>query len=261
MTLKFDKYQGAGNDFIILNNFDGLFSKLIVHQFREMCDRHNGIGADGIILLKPANNVDFEMEYYNSDGKLSSLCGNGARCAVLYAYKNKSIGEKTKFRAIDGIHEAWIKSSEKVKIQINEIKKILKHKESFVINTGSPHYVQIMDNISDLNVKKKGSEIRYSKDFIPEGINVNFLQKRNNSNFLIRTYERGVEDETLACGTGAVAAAIVMHNIGETSGKTNLKIETLGGSLNVNFDYQNSVYKNIFLEGPANYVFSGTYKV
>ena len=177
-------------------------------------------------------------------------CGNGARCAVLYAYKNNIIGEKTKFKAIDGIHEAWLTSSEKVKIQINEIKKILKHKESFVINTGSPHYVQIMDNISDLNVKKKGSEIRYSKDFIPEGINVNFLQKRNNSNFLIRTYERGVEDETLACGTGAVAAAIVMHNIGETSGKTNLEIETLGGSLNVNFDYQNSVYKNIFLEGP-----------
>ena len=261
MILKFDKYQGAGNDFIILNNFDGLFSKLSVHQFREMCDRHNGIGADGIILLKPANNVDFEMEYYNSDGKLSSLCGNGARCAVLYAYKNKSIGEKTKFRAIDGIHEAWIKSSEKVKIQINDIKKILKHKESFVLNTGSPHYVKIMDNISDLNVKKRGSEIRYSKDFIPEGINVNFLQKRNNSNFLIRTYERGVEDETLACGTGAVAAAIVMHNIGETSGKTNLEIETLGGTLSVNFDFQNSVYKNIFLEGPARYVFSGTYKI
>ena len=148
-----------------------------------------------------------------------------------------------------------------MKIQLNEIKNILKHKESFVINTGSPHYVKIMDNISDLNVKKKGSEIRYSKDFIPEGINVNFLQKINNSNFLIRTYERGVEDETLACGTGAVAAAIVMHNIGETSGKTNLEIETLGGSLNVNFDYQNSVYKNIFLEGPANYVFSGTYKI
>ena len=261
MILKFDKYQGAGNDFIILNNFDGLFSKLNEHQFREMCDRHNGIGADGIILLKPANNVDFEMEYYNSDGKLSSLCGNGARCAVLYAYKNNIIGEKTKFRAIDGIHEAWLTSSEKVKIQINEIKKILKHKESFVINTGSPHYVQIMDNISDLNVKKKGSEIRYSKDFIPEGINVNFLQKRNNSNFSIRTYERGVEDETLACGTGAVAAAIVMHNIGETSGKTNLEIETLGGTLSVNFDFQNSVYKNIFLEGPARYVFSGTYKI
>ena len=118
-----------------------------------------------------------------------------------------------------------------------------------------------MDNISDLNVKKRGSEIRYSKDFIPEGINVNFLQKRNNSNFLIRTYERGVEDETLACGTGAVAAAIVMHNIGETSGNTNLEIETLGGTLSVNFDFQNSVYKNIFLEGPARYVFSGTYKI
>ena len=112
----------------------------------------------------------------------------GQGCAVLYAYKNNIIGEKTKFKAIDGIHEAWLTSSEKVKIQINEIKKILKHKESFVINTGSPHYVQIMDNISDLNVKKKGSEIRYSKDFITEGINVNFLQKRNNSNFLIRTY-------------------------------------------------------------------------
>ena len=261
MILKFDKYQGAGNDFIILNNFDGLFSKLSEHQFREMCDRHNGIGADGIILLKPANNADFEMEYYNSDGKLSSLCGNGARCAVLYAYKNKIIGEKTKFRAIDGIHEAWLTSSEKVKIQINEIKKILKHEESFIINTGSPHYVKIMDNISDLNVKKKGSEIRYSKDFIPEGINVNFLQKINNSNFLIRTYERGVEDETLACGTGAVAAAIVMRNIGETSGNTNLEIETLGGTLIVNFDFQNSVYKNIFLEGPARYVFSGTYKI
>ena len=118
-----------------------------------------------------------------------------------------------------------------------------------------------MDNISDLNVKKRGSEIRYSKDFIPEGINVNFLQKRNNSNFLIRTYERGVEDETLACGTGAVAAAIVMHNIGETSGNTELDIGTLGGSLKVDFNFHNDTYKNIFLEGPASYVFSGIYKI
>ena len=261
MTLKFDKYQGAGNDFIILNNYDGFFSKLSEHQFREMCDRHRGIGADGVILLEPSNSVDFEMKYFNSDGKLSSLCGNGARCVVLYAYKNKIINGKTKFSATDGTHEAWLTSSDKVKIQIKEIKKILKHKESFVINTGSPHYLKIMDNISDLNVKKEGSAIRYSKDFIPEGINVNFIQIKNNSNFLIRTYERGVEDETLACGTGAVAAAIVMHNIGKTSGNTNIEIETLGGSLNVNFDFENSVYKNIFLEGPVKYVFSGTYKL
>ena len=261
MTFKFDKYQAAGNDFIILNNYDGLFSQLSEHQFRNICDRHCGIGADGIILIEPTNNVDFEMDYYNSDGKPSSLCGNGARCAVLYAHKNKIIGEKTKFRAIDGIHEAWLTSPEKVKIQINDVKKILKHKESYVINTGSPHFVKIVDKISDLNVKKEGSEIRYSKDFTTEGINVNFLQKINNSNFLIRTYERGVEDETLACGTGAVAAGIVMHNIGMTSGKTNLEIDTLGGSLKVDFDFDKSEYKNIFLEGPANYVFSGTYKV
>ena len=117
-----------------------------------------------------------------------------------------------------------------------------------------------MDNILDLDVKKEGSQIRFSKDFTPDGINVNFLKKRNNSNFSIRTYERGVEDETLACGTGAVAAAIVMHYIGETSGKTNLNIETLGGNLKVDFDFDDSIYKNIFLEGPANFVFSGIYK-
>ncbi|MDC3034581.1 diaminopimelate epimerase [bacterium] len=260
MTLKFDKYQGAGNDFIILNNYDGLFSQLSDQQFREMCDRNRGIGADGIILLEPSDIVDFEMKYYNSDGKLSSLCGNGARCLVLYAFKNKIIGKKAKFNAIDGVHEAWLTSPEKVKIQINEVKKIFNHKDSFVTNTGSPHYVKIMDNILDLDVKKEGSQIRFSKDFTPDGINVNFLKKRNNSNFSIRTYERGVEDETLACGTGAVAAAIVMHYIGETSGKTNLNIETLGGNLKVDFDFDDSIYKNIFLEGPANYVFSGIYK-
>ena len=260
MDICFDKYQGAGNDFVIIDDREETFPCKEIDLIQKICDRHFGIGADGLILIENHSETDFEMIYYNADSS-QTMCGNGARCAVLYAYKNKIIGEKTKFRAIDGIHEAWITSSEKVKIQINEIKKILKHEESFIINTGSPHYVKIMNNISDLNVKKRGSEIRYSKDFIPEGINVNFLQKRNNSNFSIRTYERGVEDETLACGTGAVAAAIVMHNIGETSGNTNLEIETLGGTLSVNFDFQNSVYKNIFLEGPARYVFSGTYKI
>lgn len=261
MTLKFDKYQGAGNDFIILNNYNGSYSRLSEEQIRGMCNRQMGIGADGLILLEPSDSSDFEMKYYNSDGKVSSLCGNGARCVVLYAHKKKIIGEKTKFNTIDGVHQAWLTSHEKIKIQLNEVKKILKHKGSHIVNTGSPHYVKIVDNISDLNVKKEGSEIRYLKDFIPEGINVNFLQKKNNSNFLIRTYERGVEDETLACGTGAVAAAIVMHNIGETLGNTNLEIDTLGGSLKVDFDFDNSIYKNIFLEGPAKFVFSGTYKL
>ena len=261
MDIRFDKYQGAGNDFIIIDDFNNKYSKLSIQQLSKMCDRKTGIGADGVIILVASQSTDFEMKYYNCDGKLSSLCGNGARCAVSYAHKSKMIGKKTKFDAIDGIHEASLLSKDKVRIGFNDVKNFLKHNDSFVTNTGSPHYIKIVDNVYEIDVKKQGSAIRYSKDFASEGINVNFLQKKNNSNFLIRTYERGVEDETLACGTGAVAAAIILHHVGETSGNTNLDIDTLGGSLKVDFNFHNDTYKNIFLEGPANYVFSGTYKI
>tara|TARA_B100000963_G_scaffold319223_1_gene300923 strand:- start:30011 stop:30796 length:786 start_codon:yes stop_codon:yes gene_type:complete len=261
MEIHFDKYQGAGNDFIILDDFNNKYTKLSIQQLSKMCDRKTGIGADGVIILSASQSSDFEMKYYNCDGKLSSLCGNGARCAVSYAYKNKMIGKKTKFDAIDGIHEASLLSKDIVRIGFNDVKNFLKHNESFVTNTGSPHYIKIVDNIYEIDVKKQGSAIRYSKDFASEGINVNFLQKKNNSNFLIRTYERGVEDETLACGTGAVAAAIILHHIGETSGNTKLDICTLGGSLKVDFNFHNDTYENIFLEGPASYVFSGIYKI
>ena len=219
MQIKFDKYQGTGNDFIIIDNRNKKYSILNKEQLKFLCNRYTGIGADGIILVQETQDADFEMLYFNSDGNLSSLCGNGGRCSVAFAKK---------------------------------------YKDSFLVNTGSPHYVKLFGDISSINIKKEGADIRYSDFFMPNGINVNFIEKRNNSHFLIRTYERGVEAETLSCGTGAVAAALVMNHIGETEGITQVQLEALGGNLKVSFDKINTGYQNIYLEGPATFVYSGT---
>ncbi len=258
MQIKFDKYQGAGNDFIIIDNRNKNFSSLRKDQLKSLCNRHTGIGADGVILIQDTKDADFEMHYFNSDGNLSSLCGNGGRCSVAFAKKYHIIDSLAKFKAIDGFHQAQLLSSDEVRLHMRDVTTIAQHEKSFLLDTGSPHYVKLVDNISDINVKKEGSDIRYSDSFMPNGINVNFLEKRNNSHFLIRTYERGVEDETLACGTGAVAGALVMDHLGETEGLNEVKLEALGGNLKIGFEESDIGYQNIYLQGPATFVYSGT---
>ena len=261
MEIKFEKYQGAGNDFIILDNRNSLYSHLNSEQIKRICNRNIGVGSDGLILLESSSESDFEMKYFNSDGNLSSLCGNGGRCIVAYAHKLGIIGDNTKFKAVDGYHKAQLISNNQVRLKMNDISSITHFDEAIVLDSGSPHYIKLCSDILNLNVKKTGRKIRKSEAFNPDGINVNFIQKENNRKFLIRTYERGVENETLACGTGAVAAAVGMHYLDKTEGETKIELHALGGILNVDFSCSDKNYENIHLQGTANYVFSGKYKI
>tara|TARA_A100001011_G_scaffold400878_1_gene520463 strand:+ start:17042 stop:17827 length:786 start_codon:yes stop_codon:yes gene_type:complete len=257
MKVTFDKYQGAGNDFIIIDNRDKKYSSLKTLQLKSLCDRYMGIGANGIIFIQSASDADFEMHYFNSDGNPSTLCGNGGRCAVAFANRHQIIKSEAQFRAIDGLHEAKIVSNENVLLKMNNVKELINHEDGILVDTGSPHYIELVENISILNIKKEGAEIRYSVPFLPNGVNVNFLEKKSNSHFSIRTYERGVEDETLACGTGAVAGALAMHHLGKTKGLTKIKLEAIGGTLIVDFAFSEMGYENIQLEGPATFTYSG----
>ena len=261
MQIKFDKYQGAGNDFIIIDNRDKKYSVLKTGQLKALCNRYTGIGSDGVILIQDTKDADFEMHYFNSDGNSGSLCGNGGRCSVAFAKRHQMINNKTKFKVNDGFHHAHLLSANEIRLQMQDVSSIDHYGESFFVDTGSPHYVKIVNNISSINVKKEGADIRYSDFFMPNGVNVNFLEKKNNSYFLIRTYERGVEDETLACGTGAVAGALIMFHSGETEGETQIELEAIGGNLKVSFDNSNEGYQNIYLEGPATFVYSGSINI
>ena len=261
MEIKFEKFQGAGNDFIILDNRDSIYSYLNFEQIKTICNRNLGVGSDGLILLESSIDSDFEMKYFNSDGTLSSLCGNGGRCIVAYAHKHGLIGIHTRYNAVDGFHEAQVISNNQVRLKMNDISNIMHFDKALVLDSGSPHYVEFNNDISKLNVKKLGRKIRKFEAFNPDGINVNFIQKENERKFFIRTYERGVENETLACGTGAVAAAVGMHYLGKTAGETKIELLALGGRLIVDFSCNNKTYENIHLQGPANYVFSGIFKI
>jgi diaminopimelate epimerase len=258
MEIHFDKYQGAGNDFILLDNRQGNYTNLTMEQRKSLCNRNMGIGADGLILIVNSTEADFEMRYFNSDGNLSTLCGNGGRCAVAFAHHKKMIGEETRFMAIDGIHRAQLVSSDLVRLEMQEVHSFTSYYAGVVTDTGSPHYVQLVKEAATIDVQKEGAAIRYSEAFAPEGINVNFVEKKTEQHFVIRTYERGVENETLACGTGAVAAALVLHFLGETGGATQVELQAPGGVLNVDFELNQQTYQNVHLQGPATFVFSGT---
>ncbi len=258
MKISFDKYQGAGNDFIMLDNRSGVYSSLSQLQLKKLCDRNYGIGADGVILVETTTEADFEMLYYNSDGNPSSLCGNGSRCTVAFANRYQIIGTKTTFKAIDGLHEAQLLSPSQVRLHMQDVLQLDLQKEAVVLDTGSPHYVQLVEDLSLMDVKKEGADIRYSDTYAAAGINVNFIEKISHTRFAIRTYERGVENETLACGTGAVAGALAMHHFGETKGVQQVEMITLGGVLKVEFDFHDDQYNKIYLEGPATFVFSGS---
>lgn len=264
MHLKFSKYQGAGNDFILIDNRSSKFSTLKPKQIAILCDRHFGIGADGLILIQHSSDVDFEMVYYNADGNIGSMCGNGARCAVLFGKQIGVAGKKTQFMAYDGLHTANINAvnnfaSAIVSVSMSDVSEIKKHNGNFVLNTGSPHYVKFVDDVEKIDVVKEGKRIRNNNTFKAKGINVNFVAYKSKASN-IRTYERGVEDETLACGTGITASAIAAHYSGLTK-STSVNMIARGGSLNVTFTVKDNQYSKIVLTGSAMKVFDGEIKI
>ena len=252
MTLKFDKYQGAGNDFVIVNNLDGKHD-LSGEQIARLCDRRFGIGADGLILVEKSNDADFAMKFYNSDGKTASMCGNGGRCIARYAFERGIAPETMKFTADDGIHEAKIIDSENVRIKMIDVCDIKVFDDGMWANTGVPHFVKFVDNIDDVDIDIEGRQIADDKRFAPERTNANFTDNANG--FRLRTYERGVEGETLACGTGTVATALCINTKYKTQSPITLKAK--GGLLKVYFEKNNNGYENIWLEGAAIKVFEG----
>ena len=260
MKISFSKYEGTGNDFIIIDDRDCTFNVENYRRIALICDREEGIGADGLILLRDHKRYDFEMIYFNSDGKESTMCGNGGRCIVAFANTLGIINNKCIFLACDGAHHAEL-HQDVVKLQMQDVSTINRLEEDvFVLNTGSPHYVKVTSRIDDIDVRVEGAAIRNSPSFKAEGINVNFLESGEKAR--IRSYERGVEDETLSCGTGTVACAIVLHEIGNNKKDNKIissSIITKGGELHVEFQVANNIYSNIFLEGPSKLVFNGEF--
>jgi diaminopimelate epimerase len=257
MQLEFYKYQGTGNDFVMIDNRSNFFPKENTQLVAHLCDRRFGIGADGLILLDNDTDTDFRMVYYNSDGNLSSMCGNGGRCLVAFAKKLNLIQNETTFIATDGLHYATVAEDGIVSLQMIDVEEIKSTSEYSFLNTGSPHHVQLVADLEHYNVKENGAAIRYGALYGKPGSNVNFVKKIDATTFALRTYERGVEDETLACGTGATAVAIAMNAIGQTDLNT-INIQVEGGKLAVSFDKNNGKYSNVFLKGPAEFVFKGT---
>ncbi len=254
MQQTFYKYQGTGNDFVMIDNRQQTFDKNNIERIMFLCDRRFGIGADGLILIEDHSNADFEMIYFNADGS-QSLCGNGGRCAVAFAKQLGIIDDKATFEAIDGLHHATIENGI-VKLQMLDVDLVEIHDSHVFLNTGSPHHVQFEDDLSILDIKTKGAKIRYGAPYNEPGSNVNFVKKISDATFAVRTYERGVEDETLSCGTGVTAVAIAMHALGESSNNL-ITLNAQGGELQVSFDVVDRVYKNVWLIGPAKFVYTG----
>ena len=260
MIIHFTKYQGTGNDFIILDNRDKKFDGLTKKQVSFLCDRRFGIGADGLMLLNLHPQYDFEMKYFNADGRESSMCGNGGRCLTKFA-NDVDLTETTyRFIAIDGEHEANINTDGNVALKMNDVDNIKVEHGNYILNTGSPHFVTIETDVMHVDVCKKGREIRYSNEFKEEGININFVEQTEFADkIIVRTYERGVEDETFSCGTGVTAAALVCHH--NNNGFNRVEVKTKGGVLSVEYDKNENSYTNIWLSGPAEKVFEGTIEI
>ena len=257
-TISFYKYQGAGNDFIIIDNRDMKFKVSNIGLIARLCNRRFGIGADGLMLLQESEQIDFEMLYYNADGKPGSMCGNGGRCIVAFAYKLGIITNEATFLAMDGLHHASLNPGRDwVSLQMIDVKNIGTDGDAFVLDTGSPHYVKAVDKLKDLDVYSLGREIRNRPVYQKNGINVNFVE-RENKGYFVRTYERGVEDETLACGTGVTAVALAMAKKNNLRGEVIIPVRVMGGTLTVRFHATENEFTNIFLEGAATFVFQGT---
>jgi diaminopimelate epimerase len=261
MKIHFYKYQGTGNDFVILDNRDAAYSGLAEKQINALCDRRFGIGADGLMLLNNKDGYDFEMIYYNADGREGSMCGNGGRCLVKFA---NDIGLKKllyKFIATDGEHEAEIDEDDgTISLRMKDVNDVDEERGDFVLNTGSPHFVRIVNEVEKMDVLEEGRQIRYNDTYKKNGINVNFVSVKGDYEIDVRTYERGVEDETYSCGTGVTASALVCYH--NENGFNNVSVHTKGGNLTVEYDrLDDDKYTNIWLCGPAKKVFEGELEI
>jgi len=258
MMFDFEKYHGNGNDFIIISNMDDdvVLTKKKIHH---LCHRRFGIGADGLILIQQDEKTDFKMLYYNSDGMLSTMCGNGGRCIAAYALAHKLAGNQMVFTATDGLHHAVINSVNSdnslfdVSLEMSPVNEVVENENCYFLDTGSPHHVEFVKCADEIDVISKGREIRNSSKYQPGGTNVNFVQIDNNTLY-VRTYERGVEEETLSCGTGVTASALAAYL---ETGKKNWRIKTRGGSFSVDFKGDSLPFTDIWLRGPAKMVFKG----
>lgn len=256
MKLRFYKYQGTGNDFILIDNRRIRLPHHTQEIFEKWCDRRFGVGADGLILLEEATGYDFRMTYFNSDGRQSSMCGNGGRCIVRFAHDLGLISGMTRFIAIDGEHEACIRKG-RVELKMQDVQDIESLEGDFFLNTGSPHYVRfVKSGLDELPILEEARTIRYNDRFREEGTNVNFVEDRGD-HLAVRTYERGVENETYSCGTGVTAVALVNHICSEKDGQKQQKISTPGGDLEIRFNKNGEQFDDIWLCGPAEYVFEG----
>ncbi|WP_207494230.1 diaminopimelate epimerase [Aridibaculum aurantiacum] len=258
MHLNFYKYQGTGNDFVILDNRDKAHDHLTQQQVKHLCDRRFGIGADGLMLLNLLDGYDFEMKYYNADGRESSMCGNGGRCLVQFAKDMGIEKDVYSFLAIDGPHEATFDEQGWVRLKMKDVDSITDNVDHKLLNTGSPHYVKFVDDLASMDVVSSGKAIRYNDVHQVKGINVNFVE-RQTEGIAVRTYERGVEDETYSCGTGVTACALVAAP--NADGTHRVSITTPGGQLAVEFDKNQNKYSNIWLCGPATFVFKGEIEI
>ncbi len=257
-TLTFNKFQGTGNDFIMIDNRGSQIDPSDHNLINKLCDRRFGIGADGLILISDHKELDFEMKYFNSDGNLGSMCGNGGRCTAQFAFSSGIAGSNQRFLAFDGIHEAVIEK-EIVRLQMSDVAKPELIDGNYFLNTGSPHYVIFTTDIDNIDVGVEGKKIRHSSSFAPGGTNVNFVEMTGNGIY-VRTFERGVEDETLSCGTGVTASAIASVLSGHID-KNSVNIRARGGKLSVDMNILNDKISNIWLSGPATFVFKGEIEV
>ncbi|MXN89818.1 diaminopimelate epimerase [Flavobacterium sp. Sd200] len=256
MEYTFYKYQGTGNDFVMVDNRDDVFPKNDTKLVAKLCDRKFGIGADGLILLENAESTDFRMVYYNSDGNESTMCGNGGRCIVAFANHLGIIDNETEFDAVDGKHHATINNEGIVSLHMKDVNTVSVYENYVFLDTGSPHHVEIVSNLPALDVKGIGANIRYSGLYGDKGANVNFVSQAAPDIFSVRTYERGVEDETLSCGTGVTAVALAMKVTGKTESDS-VTLNTPGGELNVSFKQNGHQFTEVYLTGPAKFVFKG----
>lgn len=258
MKIIFYKYQGTGNDFVLLDNRDGAFDRLKSSSvIARLCDRRFGIGADGLIMLENAEEADFRMVYFNADGGLSTMCGNGGRCIAAFAARLGMVRDHSRFLAADGPHEAWL-SGHVVSLRMRDVPLVERMEGDYLLDTGSPHYVRFVDSLLHFPVVETGRAVRYSVPFRQHGVNVNFVHSSSGA-IEVATYERGVEDETYSCGTGVTAAALAhMIHSGYAYGSHRLTVQTKGGQLEVSASYSKTGFTHIDLTGPAELVFEGS---
>jgi diaminopimelate epimerase len=256
MKIPFYKYQGTGNDFVMIDNRSKRFPKENTAVILKICDRNFGIGADGIILIENDTDFDFRMLYFNADGS-QTFCGNGGRCAVAFANHLEIITLKTNFIAFDGGHFAKIEN-DIVALQMIDVTEVIIKENSVFAYTGTQHHIELVENLENYPVFEMGRKIRNS--YPAPGSNVNFVEQVNHNTFQVRTYEKGVENETLACGTGVTAVAIAMHKTKKTT-EQRIKLPVMGGDLQVSFDENEGKYNNVFLKGPAEFVFKGDIEI